>query len=129
MMSLEVLAPTEVVLREEGVEQVVAESPRGSFCLRPRHVDFVDLVTPSLLHYRREGRDYSLAVDEGVLVKRGRQVTVATRRAVAGRPLEELAGEVGRMLQRGEEHERDARDALASLEANLVRRFLEPDRD
>lgn len=127
MMTLEIRLPDRQALFAREVEQVVAESTRGSFCLLPRHVDFADLLVPGLLRLRRQGQDEVWAVDEGVLVKRADRVRVVTRRAVGGRPLEELADEVDRLLGREDDAERSLRDALANLEANLVRRFVELD--
>jgi F-type H+-transporting ATPase subunit beta len=47
-MKLMVLLPGEVFMEEE-VEKVIAEARNGSFCLLPRHVDFVAALVPGLL--------------------------------------------------------------------------------
>ncbi len=54
-MRLKVLLPTEVLVDEE-VVKVTAEAENGSFCLLPRHIDFVAALVPSLLSFVKAGR-------------------------------------------------------------------------
>ena len=44
-MRLKVLLPTKVLIDEE-VTKVVAEAENGSFCILPRHIDFVSALVP-----------------------------------------------------------------------------------
>jgi F-type H+-transporting ATPase subunit epsilon len=124
-MTLKVLLPTELVLEAE-VTKVSAEAPNGSFSLLPRHVDFVTALVPGLLSYQTPaGRQEYMAVDEGTLVKRGREVLVSTRTAVRGPDLGTLKDTVVRKLRELDDRERKARSALARLEADFVRQLLE----
>jgi F-type H+-transporting ATPase subunit epsilon len=123
-MRLKVLLPT-MVLIDEAVSKVVAEAENGSFCLLPRHVDFVAALAPSIMSYWTQGREYFLAVDEGTLVKVGEQVLVSTRNAVTHSSLEALRTTVIEEFRMLNEHERQARTALGRLEAAALRRFLE----
>ena len=54
-MRLTVLLPTEILVDEE-VVKVVAEAQNGSFCLLPRHIDFVAALVPGLLSFVKTGR-------------------------------------------------------------------------
>jgi len=124
-MRLRVLVPTEAVV-DEDARKVVAEAENGYFALLPRHVDFVAALVPGLLLFEdATGAEGLVAVDEGVLVKRGREVTVSTRKAVRGSDLETLRETVEREFVEVDEYERVARSALARLEAGAIRRFLE----
>lgn len=136
-MRLRVLAPTEIVVDEE-VSRVSAEAPNGSFTILPRHIDYATVLVPGILSFRvRTGpghpgpsddggrADHYLAVDEGMLVKRGRVVHVSTRSAVAGHSLEELRAAVTERFRDLDEEERQARNALARLELGFSRRYLE----
>ena len=123
-MRLKVLLPT-MVLMDEAVSKVVAEAENGSFCLLPRHVDFVAALAPSIMSYWTQGREYFLAVDEGTLVKVGEQVLVSTRNALTHSSLEALRTTVIEEFRMLNEHERQARTALGRLEAAALRRFLE----
>lgn len=124
-MKLRVLLPTHVLL-EADVIKIIAEAGNGHFCLLPRHVDFVAELVPGLLSFERvDGGEEFLAVDRGVLVKCAGDVLVSARLAVAGAPLGALRRTVEEEFEHVDEHERQARSAVAKLEAYFVRRFLE----
>jgi len=122
-MKLRINLPSGVFLEEE-VGAVVAETAHGRFCLLQRHIDMSAVLVPGLFNYRIDGVDTYLAVDRGVLVKQGHEVNVAARAAVAGE-LGSLEREVKRMLEEVDEQERITRSAVAKLEADFVRRFME----
>jgi F-type H+-transporting ATPase subunit epsilon len=124
-MRLKVLLPTEVLVDEE-VVKVVAEAENGSFCLLPRHIDFVAALVPGLLSFvpAGNGAEEFLAVDEGILVKCGPEVMVSTRQAVRGPELGTLKATVEKTFKVRTDQEKRARSALANLEAKFIRRFL-----
>jgi len=124
-MNLKVLLPSEVLVQEE-VQKVIGEAENGSFCLLPRHIDFVAALEPGILVFDdAEGREVFLAVDEGICVKAGDDVLVSTRRAVRGAELGELRRIIQERFLALEEKDKKARSAMARIEANFVRRFLE----
>jgi F-type H+-transporting ATPase subunit epsilon len=124
-MRLTVLLPTEILVDEE-VSKVVAEAQNGSFCLLPRHIDFVAALVPGLLSFVKtaDGEEEFLAADEGLLVKCGPQVLVSTRQAVRGEELGLLRETVEKTFKVLTDQEKRTRTALANLEANFIRRFL-----
>ncbi len=122
-MKLRINLPSGIFLEEE-VGSVIAESVNGRFCLLQRHIDMTTILAPGLLSYRIDGMDSYLAVDHGVLVKQGHDVNVAARAAVAGE-LGFLEREIKRMQKEIDEQERITRSAVARLEADFVRRFME----
>ena len=124
-MNLKVLLPSEVLI-EETVEKVTADAQNGSFCLLPRHIDFVAALVPGLMSYKTaDGKEIFLAVDEGILVKCADEVMVSTRKAVKGLRLGELRKTVEEQFKRVDEREKTVRSAMAKIEAGFVRRFLE----
>ncbi|HSF29121.1 MAG TPA: F0F1 ATP synthase subunit epsilon [Candidatus Tectomicrobia bacterium] len=124
-MKLKVLLPTEVLV-EVGAAKIIAEAENGSFCLLPHHIDFVAALVPGLLSFTTdEGGEEFLAVDEGILVKCGPEVSVSTRHAVRGPDLGTLKQTIAEQFQVLDDREKKARSAAAKLEANLVRRFME----
>jgi len=124
-MRLKVLLPTRALVETE-VVKVVAEAPSGSFCLLPRHIDFVSALAPGVLAYvDAAATERFVATDEGLLLKCREEVTVCTRKAVLGDDLASLREAVQVQFLKLDEHERAARSALARLEAGIVRRFLE----
>lgn len=124
-MRLRVLLPTEVLI-DEDVTKVIAEAENGSFCLLPRHIDFVAALVPGLLSFvSADGREEFLAVDEGILVKCGPEVRVSTRNAVVGPDLGTLERTIEEQFRILDDRERMTRSAVARLEAEFVRRFME----
>ncbi|WP_339909544.1 F0F1 ATP synthase subunit epsilon [Symmachiella dynata] len=123
-MNLKLLLPTEVLIDEE-VTKVVAEAENGSFCLLPRHVDFVAALIPGILSYTSDdkGEQY-VAVGAGVLVKSGSLVRVSAQDAVWGGDLGRLRQTVAERFLVLDDREKVARAAIAKLEADFVRRFL-----
>lgn len=125
-MMLKVLVPTEVLL-ERPIASLTAEGQNGSFCLRPRHIDMVAALVPGLLYFVEEqsGTEGFVAVDQGVLVKYGSQVTVSVRNAVFGPHLEDLLAIVDERFGVLDEQQRLVRSAMTRLEADFMRRFME----
>lgn len=125
---LKVLTPTQVFL-DDPATKVLAEAENGWFCLLPRHVDFVAALTSGILIYwSPEGHEHLLAIDEGTLIKVGREVRVSVRNAVRGTSLERLKDVAEHEFRVQGEHERQARSALARLEAGTLRHLAELER-
>ena len=124
-MKLKVLLPAEVLVQEE-VAKVTAEAHNGSFCLLPKHVDFVAALVPGILSFETAGgRETFVAVDEGILVKCGEEVMVSTRNAMRGPDLGQLRRTVEERFKVLGDREKTARSAMVKIEAGFVRRFLE----
>ena len=125
-MKLKVLTPVETVCHESA-RSIVAEGKDGSFCLKPRHVDFVSALVPGLLSFVRadDGREEYLAVDRGILVKEGAEVLVSVRQAVRGAAVEELVEVVHSRFLTLDDQEKVVRTAMAKLESDFLRRFME----
>ncbi|MBN1848158.1 MAG: F0F1 ATP synthase subunit epsilon [Deltaproteobacteria bacterium] len=123
-MNLKILLPTEILM-DETVHKVTGEAENGSFTLLPSHIDFVTALTRGLLSFEKEGVEIFVAVDEGILVKTGQEVLVSTTRAVCGKKLGELRKVVEEQFKVLGEKEKNARAAMAKIEAGFIRRFLE----
>ncbi|MCF7985124.1 MAG: F0F1 ATP synthase subunit epsilon [Thiohalocapsa sp.] len=123
-MRLRLFVPTETLV-DAPVRKVIAEAENGSFGMLPRHIDFVAALVPGILIYVDEdGAERFYAVDAGTLVKVGDEVRVSTFNAIAGTDLGALKRTVQESFEALEEHEREARSALARLEAGTLRRFF-----
>jgi F-type H+-transporting ATPase subunit epsilon len=130
LMCLKILLPFRVFLEREGVSRIVAETPSGSFGILPRRLDCTATVVPGIFLYesRDEGERF-VAIDEGVLVKTGFDVTLAVRNAIGSAGLGELQQTVEREFLKLDETEKAVRSALAKLESSFVRRFMEIHRE
>ena len=124
-MRLKVLTPTQTLVDEPAM-RVHAEGLEGSFCLLPRHRDWVAALQPGIVSFTTtEGQERFLAVDQGVLTKCGSEVLIAVRRAVREDDLTQLRRVVDNEFRQLDEQERMARSTLARLEAGMIRRFVE----
>jgi F-type H+-transporting ATPase subunit epsilon len=124
-MKLKIILPTRILV-DEKTSKITAEAQNGSFCLRPRHIDFVAALVPGLFSFvNHEDRETFLAVDEGVLVKCGRRVLVSTRYAVPGTDLGTLTRLVKEQFLALDDREKTVRSAISKIEADFIRSFLE----
>ncbi len=124
-MRLKLLLPSQILL-DEPVRKIIAQGQNGSFCLEPRHVDFVSALAPGILQFvDAGGREVFVAVDEGILVKCADEVMISAYNAVRGEDLATLKDTVEHRFRQLDESERVARSALARLEAGVIRRFTE----
>jgi len=124
-MHLKVLLPFQVFLEQSEVLRIVAETNQGSFGLLPHRLDCVAALPPGILVYETsaDGETY-LAVDEGILVKTGKDVLVSVRRAIAGADLAQLRHSVEQEFLTLDEHEQSVRSVMAKLESGFIRRLM-----
>ncbi len=127
-MQLEIVTPLQISLHMP-VRRIVAEGPDGSFGMLPHHIDFVSQVVPSILVYEdMQGQEHYAAVNSGTLVKCDDLVRIATRSAILGENLDTLETRMKQEFRQQDEAEREARSALARLEAQMIRHFLDPEK-
>lgn len=123
-MRLLLQLPTRTLV-DTPVSKVTVEAVGGSFCLLPGHVDVVAaLVSGILLYATAERQENLVAVDEGVLVKRGEEVRIAVRQAIEGAALEELQLTVEREFRVRDDREQTARGILEKLESHILRHLI-----
>jgi len=120
LMNLKILLPFQILAEKTGVSRIVAETIEGSFGLLPHRLDCVLALTAGILTYETEAEgEVYIAVDNGMLVKTGRDVLVSVRRALGGRDLGQLRASVEQEFTEVDEHERDLRSVMAKLEAGF----------
>jgi len=124
-IQLRILMPTGLVI-DEPATRVNAEAEDGWFCLLPRHVDMVTSLAPGILTWtNHEQLPRFAGIADGVLVKTGKDVQVSAQFAVAGDDLLHLKQKVQAWFEDVNERERQALSAVARLESDFVRRYLE----
>jgi F-type H+-transporting ATPase subunit epsilon len=125
-MKLKVLLPYQVFAEIDGVNNIVIETPQGSYGLLPRRLDCAAVLEPGILTYetQADGEVY-VAVDAGILVKAGTDVLVSVRNAIGGTDLGKLREAVAKEFVNLDENERQVRAVLARLESGFVRHFTE----
>ena len=129
-MNLRVLLPSYLFAQQSDVLRIVAETRAGSLGLLPHRLDCVAALVPGILTYETTAAGIVyLAVGPGVLVKTGTDVLISVRRAVGGASLGELQEAVKREFMLLDSSEMAARGAIAKMEAGLVGRFAEFQRE
>jgi F-type H+-transporting ATPase subunit epsilon len=124
LMHLKVLLPFRVFAEVADVSRIVAETPAGSFGLLPHRLDCVTALVPGILTYQSQGKgEVFVAVDEGVLIKTGTDVTISVRRALGGTDLGTLRDQVEKEFLTLDEETKSVRTVMAKLETGLLRRM------
>jgi F-type H+-transporting ATPase subunit epsilon len=124
LMTLKLLLPFQVFAENAGVSRIVAESKDGSFGILPNRLDCVAALVPGILSYETQAHgEVFIAVDEGVLVKTGREVLVSVRRALQGTELGLLRSAIEREFLTLDAEAQRVREVMAKLETGFVRRL------
>jgi F-type H+-transporting ATPase subunit epsilon len=125
-MRLRILLPYAEFADHAEVLRLTVETSAGSLGLLPRRLDCAVPLVPGILMFQRAGgAEEFVAVDEGILVKTGPEVRISVRDAVGGVDLGGLREAVRRRQANLGEAEKSARTAIARLESDFVRRFIE----
>jgi F-type H+-transporting ATPase subunit epsilon len=123
-MNLKVLLPFQVFAEKADVSRIVASTSAGSFGILPHRLDCVAALTPGILVYETVADgEVMVAVDEGVLIKAGKDVLISVRRATAGKDLDRLKEQVEKEFLALDDQEQNVRSVVAKLEAGLVNRI------
>ena len=124
-MNLKILLPFRIFAEKTGVTRIVAETREGSFGLLPHRLDCVAALASGILSYENEAEgEVYIAVDEGVLIKTGRDVLVSVRDAIAGTELRQLRDAVEQEFLNLDEQEQSVRSVLARMESGFIRRMV-----
>ena len=123
-MKLTVLLPFKILVEETPVLSIVVETRDGSFGLLPNRLDCVAALVPGILVYHTENGDENLlAVDEGILVKTGSDISVSVRRALASNDINQLHQQVEQEYQTLNEEQQTMHSIMAKLESGFLHRF------
>lgn len=128
-MNLKILLPYRIFAEIENVSNIVAETSEGSFGLLPQRLDCVAAIVPSIFSYETDNKSkHYLAVDEGILVKAGSEVTVSVRNAFGGADVGKLHESVENEYKKLDENEKNIRASMAKMENGFLynmKRFQE----
>ena len=123
-MTLNIMTP-EQKRTFEGVTKIIAEAQNGSFCLKPRHIDYVAALVPGILNFVEGETETFIAVNTGILIKQANNVLISVRYAIEGDDLDDLDRVVQEEFYVLDKKEQDTQIALEQLQADFIRRFVE----
>lgn len=120
-MNLKILLPFKVFADVQNVQQVVAETGNGQFGFLPQRLDCVAVLVPGILSYEtaQDGTKY-IAIDKGILVKAGENITVSVRNAIGGSDLGKLHESVEKEFKELDENEKNVRSVMTKMESNFM---------
>lgn len=126
LMNVRILLPDQIFTQEENIRSVAVETSEGTYGFMPHRLDCVAAIVPGILIYtNNSGKEFCAAVDEGVLVKTGYDISVSVRNAIAGTDLRQLRDAVEKEFLTLNEKEQTARAAMAKMEFDFIRRLME----
>ena len=124
LMHLKILLPYGVFADIKNVKRIVVETSAGSYGILPRRLDCTAALVTGILVYETESEDEKyIAVNEGILIKAGDQVSVSVRHAVGNAPLGQLKAMVEKEMIDMDALEVNARLVMAKLETGFLRNF------
>ncbi|MDB5240702.1 MAG: synthase subunit epsilon [Spirosoma sp.] len=123
-MHVKVLLPFRVFIDIPKVRRVVFETSDGAYGFLPHRLDCVAALVPGIITYETENNAvHYVAVDEGVLIKAGSEVSVSVRNAIGGIDLGKLRELVEKEFMAQDEKERTTRSAMKKLESGFIYRL------
>jgi F-type H+-transporting ATPase subunit epsilon len=125
-MNLKIFLPFEILIQEENVERIAAETKNGSFGILPHRLDCVAALTSGILIYEdQQNKENFVAIDEGILIKTGADVMVSVRRAHKGDDLAKMKQEVEKEFINLDEKEKNTQSVLVKMESSFIHRLAE----
>jgi F-type H+-transporting ATPase subunit epsilon len=121
LMNLKILLPFKIFANLPNVKRIVAETICGQYGFLPKRLDCVAALLPGILTYESSetGIKY-IAVDKGVLVKAGRNVTVSVRNAIGGSDLGKLHEAVEKEFNELDDTEKNVRSVMSKMESSFL---------
>ena len=119
-IKLEIITPDATAYSED-VDMVTLPGVEGQMGVYAQHVPLMTQMVPGEIIVRKDGRDYFLAVGEGLVEITGDHVAILTDLAVAADHIDEAKAEEAR--QRAEARLRDklSDEEVASVNSSLAR--------
>ncbi len=123
-MDLIVMTPSSIILKEK-IVKLVAYGKEGSFCLKPRHVDYISALVSSVVKYNiKDGNDGYISISNGILTKNGAIVKLTVMAGTCGSSLEEVSNSSIEKMQLAKESEQKAKNVISSLEKHMMSKIV-----
>lgn len=124
-LHLLIATPQRILVDLADVVALRGEDASGSFGLLPGHVDYLTVLRPSVLRWRRAGGELGFcAVRGGVLSLAGGELRVACREGILGSRLDELEARVREAREAQHDSARQARVEHLRLHTRAVRQLV-----
>ncbi|MFC2974426.1 F0F1 ATP synthase subunit epsilon [Azotobacter bryophylli] len=124
-LHLLIATPQQILVDCADVVSLRGEDASGGFGLLPGHVDYLTVLEPTVLRWRRaSGERGYCAVRGGVLSLSGGELRIACREGIVGERLDELAARVQEAREAQRDSARRARVEHLRLHTRAVRQLV-----
>lgn len=125
-MNLNILLPNKVFAQHKNVLRVIVETLEGSYGILPNRRDCTAALAPGILTYEiQSGEEIYLAIDQGIMVKKGNDVLVSVRQAIQGIGLSQLREAIKAEFLTLDDKQQEIRFAMDKLESSFLQRLTE----
>jgi F-type H+-transporting ATPase subunit epsilon len=125
-MNLDILLPNKVFAKHKNVMRVIVETLEGSYGILPNRRDCTAALAPGILTYEIEsGKEIYIAIDQGIVVKKGNDILVSVRQAIQGIGLSQLREAIKAEFLTLDEKQQEIRFAMDKLESSFLQRLTE----
>ena len=119
-LKLDIITPDGPAYSED-VDMVTLPGVEGQMGVFPQHVPLMTQMVPGEIIVRKDGRDYFLAVGEGLVEITGDHVSVLTDLAIAAEKIDEAKVEEARQRAQARLQEKLSDEEVASVNASMAR--------
>lgn len=122
-MRLKILTPMQVEVDTQ-IQKVDFEALDGFFTLLPKHIDFVDSLKQTIVQYKSGEKNYYVACDRGVVVKKADEVIISTSLAIQDDDLEKLKKTIAYDFKQMEQERKEVLVSMSRLELGLTKGLM-----
>jgi F-type H+-transporting ATPase subunit epsilon len=119
-LRFEIITPDATAYSED-VDMVTLPGVEGQMGVFPQHVPLMTQMVPGEIIVRKDGRDYFLAVGEGLVEITGDHVSILTDLAIASEKIDEAKVEEARQRAQARLQEKLSDEEVASVNASMAR--------
>jgi len=119
-LELQIVTPDKIAYSEP-VDMVTLPGIEGQMGILPEHVPLMTQMVPGEIIVRKDGRDYFLAVGEGLVEITADHVSILTDMAIGAEHIDEAKAEEARQRALARLREKVTDEELASVNASLAR--------
>lgn len=124
LFPIKIFTPGQAIVDEE-IFSLIAEDRSGYFGIEAGHINFLTVLTPTVLRYKNRNREVRfIAVNGGILKVESGSVTIAAREAVAGEDMAHLEEVLSSEMAKEESDEKMTRVSLERIGIMIMRNFL-----
>ena len=120
ILNLRIYTPDRLFI-DETITKITVYGKEGCFTILPKHIDYISSFDDCILYFEKENKDIVfVGVNQGVLVKSGREIQISTFNAInGGSSLDELKNILRINIYR--DFDKKFKNSLKNIEKDLFK--------